>query len=534
MYKTVQHFSYRETGSFTKIILDYIDQAEQLRPFFLHTPDITGFKHAIEQRKLFKTDRKLLRDELNGQYAKSETSTLLKKNIELLALPETFTICTAHQPNIFTGHLYFIYKIIHVIKLADTLTRELPGNNFVPVFYMGTEDADLDELGHVYIDGQKYEWKTSQTGAVGRMKVDDALIRLIDEMSGQLTIYPFGIELIDLLRKCFIKDIPLQQATFSLINNLFGEWGLLVLLPDNGKFKKAMSSIFIDDLEKRMPSEIVRKTAEKLSAHYKVQAHPRDINLFYLKDDIRNRIIQQKDIFKVQDTSITFTQAELMHELNSHPERFSPNVILRGLYQEMILPNLAFVGGGGELAYWLELKDLFANYNIPFPVLVLRNSFMLIEKKIRSLIKKLNLTTRELFTNQSELIKNLVLQNSSHTLTLQDQKQKATELYQSANYAVKEIDSTLQQHVEALQAKTLKNIDTLEKKMIKAEIKKFEAQQRQIQKMKEYLFPMGELQERVENFMPYYAKWGREFLKTIWDQSLVLEQQFTVLEEGDE
>jgi bacillithiol biosynthesis cysteine-adding enzyme BshC len=529
MFNTAQHFSYRETGSFSKIITDYLGHSKQLRPFFLHTPDITGFKNAVAERKNYPTDRKLLCDVLNDQYVDPGTSSSVRKNIDLLRLPDTFTICTAHQPNIFTGHLYFIYKIIHTIKLADTLSRELPGSNFVPVFYMGSEDADLEELGHVYINGQKYEWKTNQGGAVGRMKVDDDLIRLIDEMSGQLTIAPFGAELIELLKKYYVKNIPLQDATFKLVNDLFGESGLVVLLPDDGRLKKAMSAIFTDDLLQRIPSEIVNNTAAKLSEHYKVQAQPRDINLFYLNDGIRNRIVQQKDIFKVHDTSITFSQEELLGELKNHPERFSPNVILRGLYQEMILPNISFVGGGGELAYWFELKDLFANYKIPFPVLVLRNSFLLIDKKNWLAIENLHLETGEVFKKEADLIKEQVKKNSSHKLSLQDQKQKATEMYESAKYLVGEIDNTLQQHVEALEVKTLKTIDTLEKKMLKAEIKKFEAQQRQIHRLKENLFPMGQLQERVENFMPYYAKYGRDFLKLIYDNSLSLEQQFCVL-----
>jgi bacillithiol biosynthesis cysteine-adding enzyme BshC len=534
MYKKAQYISYRETGSFTKIILDYIDQAEKLRPFFLHTPDIEGFKKAIELRKKYPTDRKVLCEELKVLYSTVSTSAPVNRNIELLASSNTFTICTAHQPNIFTGHLYFIYKIIHVIKLADTLSRELPGNNFVPVFYMGTEDADLEELGHVYIDGTKYEWKTTQTGAVGRMQIDGALLSLIEEMAGQLTIYPFGTELIALLKKCFVKDIPLQDATFRLINELFGDSGLVVLLPDNGQYKNAMTPIFTDDLLRRIPSEIVGKTAERLALHYKVQAHPRDINLFYLKDNIRNRIIQQKNIFKVHDTSISFSEQEMLQELENYPERFSPNVILRGLFQEMILPNLAFVGGGGELAYWLELKDLFVHYQIPFPVLVLRNSFMLVNKKIQVLLGNLHMGTRDIFKPESELVKDLVKHNSSHELTLRDQKQKANELYQSAKYAVKEIDQTLEQHVDALQVKTLKTIETLEKKMLKAETRKFEIQQRQIMKVKENLFPGGALQERVENFMPNYAQSGKNFLEMIYNNSLSLEQQFCVLTEADE
>jgi uncharacterized protein YllA (UPF0747 family) len=189
------------------------------------------------------------------------------------------------------------------------------------------------------------------------------------------------------------------------------------------------------------------------------------------------------------------------------------------------------VGGGGELAYWFELKDLFANYAIPFPVLVLRNSFLLVDKKTQVLIENLHLSISDVFKSEAELVKEQVKKNSSHQLSLNDQKQKATELYQSAKYLVTEIDNTLQQHVEALEVKTLKTIDNLEKKMLRAEAKKFEVQQRQVHRLKENLFPMGQLQERVENFMPYYGKYGRDFLKLIYDNSLSLEQQFCILKE---
>ena len=531
MYKIAEHTSYRETGNFSKLILDYLDQAEELRPYFSHTPDMEGFRAAIEERKNFNTDRGALVKVLTQQYAAVDTSDRVKKNIELLASNNTFTICTAHQPNIFTGHLYFIYKIVHVIKLADKLNRELPSNSFVPVFYMGTEDADLEELGHIYIDGKKYEWDTKQTGAVGRMIIDDGLIRIIDDISGQLIIHPFGADLISALKKYFSKGSTLQDATFKLVDHLFKEYGLIVLLPDNDILKRSMISIFRDDILNRIPSEIVDASAEKLSINYKVQANPRDINLFYLKDGIRNRIVLQKNIYRVHETAITFTADELLTELNDHPQRFSPNVILRGLYQETILPNLSFVGGGGELSYWLELKDLFGHYHVPFPVLVLRNSFMLINKKVSHQIKNLDLSINDIFKSESTLLKDLVHQHSSNNLQLNNERQRVAELYNSARSAVKEIDVTLQQHVQALEVRTIRNIDTLEKKMIKAETKKFQVQQGQIHKLKEALFPMGQLQERVENFMPYYARYGNDFIRAIYDNSLGLEQQFTVLEE---
>ncbi len=533
MYSNTQQLPYRQTGSFSKIILDYIDRAEQLDPFYLHTPDVDGIKEAISVRKKFTTDRKALTEILTLQYSAIDALPQVKKNIELLLSAQTFTLCTAHQPNIFTGHLYFIYKILHTIKLAAYLNTSLPENNFVPVFYMGSEDADLEELGHIYINGQKYEWETKQTGAVGKMKVDEHLIKLIEQVSGQLTIFPFGEELMLLIRNCYTKEVSIQNATFKLVNILFEEYGLIVLLPDNAELKRSMSSIFEDDIFNNTPSEIVSKTSEELGKQYKVQAHPREINLFYLIDGIRNRVVEKQNIFYVEDANIRFTEQEIKTELQNHPERFSPNVILRGLYQETILPNLAFVGGGGELAYWLELKDLFQHYNIPYPLLIVRNSFMLIDKKAKALYEKLQLGTIDLFKTENTLINELVVKETRNQLYLSLEKQQLSDVYDEIKKTVQQIDITLAPHSGALKIKAINNLNALEKKMLKAEKRKFEAQQRQIKKMKSLLFPSGELQERVENFMPYYAKFGKDFIKLLYDNSLTFQQRFCILSETE-
>ncbi|MEO5591444.1 MAG: bacillithiol biosynthesis cysteine-adding enzyme BshC, partial [Chitinophagaceae bacterium] len=378
---TSSRLQYSDTGYFSKIITDYLQAKKDIFPFYKHATDLKGIKDAIEERKKFSNHRNTLVTELEKQYAGLPSSDAVKQSIRLLGDENTFTITTAHQPVIFTGTLYFIYKILHVIKLAASFKEQLPQYNFVPVFYMGSEDADLEELNHAVVDGKKYTWETKQKGAVGRMKVDDNLISLIDQISGRISVEKYGKEIIDVLKDCFKKNATIEQATFLLVHHLFKNHGLVVLLPDNAALKKTMHTIFEDDLFNNKPSEIVSITSEKLSEKYKVQAHPREINVFYMKDGIRNRMVQIKDKFVVHDTDIVFTKEELINELSQFPERFSPNVILRGLYQEIILPNIAFIGGGGELAYWLELKDLFLHYKAPFPVLILRNSFLLIEEK---------------------------------------------------------------------------------------------------------------------------------------------------------
>ncbi len=529
---SASQISYKATGCFSKIVTDYISKNNSLTGFYKHTADLQGIKNAIEERTAFATNRKLLVDQLQLQYASQPVAQKVKSNIDLLLHNNTFTICTAHQPNIFTGHLYFLYKIIHAIKLASILTKELPGNNFVPVFYMGSEDADLEELGHIFIHGKKYDWSTNQTGAVGRMKVDDNLINILKNAEGQIAVEPFGMEVIDLLQKFYTKGTSIQDAAFGLINVLFGDEGLIVLLPDNAAFKKTMTNIFEDDIFNNTSSEIVNKTTEKLSEHYKIQAHPREINLFYLKDEIRNRIEFKNARYKVVNTDIEFNADELKQELAQHPERFSPNVILRALYQETILPNVAFIGGGGELAYWLELKDLFSYNKIPFPVLVLRNSFLVADKKSGDLMSKFSLSVKDLFKLPDEIIKQIVKLQSTKLLNLDKEKKEIATAYLKIKTITASIDTSLIKHTEALQAYALKKLEQLEKKMLKAEKRKFEAEERQIRKLKQTLFPNESLQERVENFIPFYAKHGKDFFKIIMDNSLSLEQEFTIVSEA--
>ncbi|HEX3167919.1 MAG TPA: bacillithiol biosynthesis cysteine-adding enzyme BshC [Chitinophagaceae bacterium] len=527
---------YRQTGSFSKTVVDYIDQHASLRDFFNYPPTIQGIKKAIDDRKQFNYDRNVLVRELKKQYAAVAISEKTNNNIEALASENTFTFTTAHQNNIFTGPLYFIYKILHTIKLAEYCNTNLPGHNFVPVFYIGSEDADLDELNHVYVGGEKLTWNTKQTGAVGRMKVDKELIKLIGLMEGQLSVLPFGKEIVGLMKNCYKEGDTIQSSTFKIVNELFGEYGLVVLLPDNAELKKQMISIFKDDLLNQTASGIVEKTAERLSnAGYKVQANPREINLFYLKNDSRERIGKKNGPigeYSILNSQLSFTEEDIIKELDEHPERFSPNVILRGLYQETILPNLAFIGGGGETAYWLQLKDLFKYYKVPFPMLVLRNSFLIIEKKWQERIAKLGFTIEDLFLSQEELLNRVVMNESKNEVKLNGSLPELEQMYENFKKQASAVDSSLEKHVEALKLRTVHRLQELEKKMLRAEKRKFADQQRQINTIKEHLFPGNGLQERYDNFSYYYAKWGKAFIEKLFEQSLVLEEEFVVLTEN--
>ncbi|MGI8951546.1 MAG: bacillithiol biosynthesis cysteine-adding enzyme BshC [Chitinophagaceae bacterium] len=520
---------FQQTGYFTKIVIDYLNDAEQLKRFYQHSVSINGIKEAINARKNFNQQREILVSELKNQYQNLSVYSQLQKNFELLLKQNTFTVTTAHQPNIFTGPLYFIYKILHVIKLANYLSKQLPDYNFVPVFYMGSEDADLDELGNITINQQKYQWNTKQTGAVGRMKVDKAFSELVNAMQGQLGVEIFGDEIISLFKKCYREGVTIQQATLELVNELFGEFGLIILIPDNANLKRIFNSVVEKELTELFSHKAVEQTLNELKKHYKVQAAGREINLFYLIDDKRERVEIQNSKFKIQNLNLEFSLEEILTAVESHPERFSTNVILRGVFQETILPNIAFIGGGGELAYWLELKKVFETVNVPYPVLILRNSFLLIENKWQQKIKKLNLKAKDFFQSEKTLINYVVENKTEHQIVLNGEVKKTNELYDEIMQIASVVDVSLRDHVAALKVNAIKRLQQLEKKMQKAEKRNFDTEIKQIQKIKSALFPNNSLQERVENIAGFYAKYGKEFINVLLENSLALEQQFVIL-----
>jgi len=536
MDRTFHYLAYQRTGYFTKIATDYLQQHEQLQPFYNYPVSVEGIKRSIIARKQFDTNRSLLVDELRKQYSTISLSAKQEANLQALLSENTFTITTAHQPNIFTGPLYFIYKIIHVIKLADELNLQLPENKFVPVYYMGSEDADLDELGFINLGGQKINWNTKQTGAVGRMKVDKDFIRMIGLIHGQIGIHSYGKELTDLFKQVYTEGKTIQQATLELVNQLFADFGLLILIPDNAELKRSFQSVIEKELTEQFSHKAVEETIADLSKHYKVQTGGRELNLFYLIDDKRerievtsNKLQETSNKFQVTSLNLIWSKDEIFLELKEHPERFSANVILRGVFQETVLPNIAFVGGGGELAYWLELKKVFEQVQVPYPMLILRNSFLWMNKAQQERLHKLGFTIEDSFKKQDALLNELVRKESSKQLDISKEIENINAIYQQLQVAAGTIDTTLSDHTKALQAKALKQLVALEKKLLRAEKRNFETQQRQIEKLKHELFPADSLQERQENFSLLYAQFGEEWIQSIYDASKGLAQEFGVI-----
>lgn len=518
---TKSNIALSETGQFSKLIIDYINKNTALQPFYKYQPTLEAFQHAILERSKETLNRQVLVEVLKEQYKRAEINGV-EKTVDQLLDKNTYTVCTGHQLCLFTGPLYFIYKLVSTINLAETLKKKYPSSNFVPVYWMATEDHDFEEVCSVNLFGKTIKWNNaSASGAVGRLKTA-SLSELIAELQPILGDSENAKELTHLFTQAYLNHTTIADATRWLVHQLFSSYGLVIIDGDDIRLKATFSSVLEDDLLNNTNYKFVNETIAQLEKQQiKAQVNPRPINIFYMKDNVRERIEFGSDQkFKVLNTTYTFTKEELLTELKNHPERFSPNVVLRPLYQQKILPNLAYVGGPGELAYWLEYKAMFDHHQIQFPVLMPRNFALLLDDKTEQQFSKAGFQFNDLFKDTEVLIKELVAKNTTAQLSLSDQQNKLATVFSEISTQATAVDATLKAAVEAEFQKASNAIKNIESKIMRSEKQKQETGINQIRKIKEKFFPQDVLQERYDNFIPYYLKYGSEWianLKAVFD-----------------
>ena len=529
MSQSSMHIPFSSTHVFSTLINDYLEGKGKAMDFVHYAPNVEGYRAAIKGRKKHPINRNLLFDVLTKQYSNLPQEKAVNDKLALLKKDTTFVVTTAHQPNLFTGPLYFFYKIIHAIQLATSLKATFPDYDFVPVYYMGSEDADLDEVGAFNLDQKKCQWVTKQTGAIGRMQVDDALLGLLKQLESYWSILPQGQKALEILKEAYQKGKTISEATLSFVHAFFGSKGLLVLQPDDTALKAALIPVMEKELLTQFSHQAIQPAIAALSKDYHVQSEGRTINLFYLKDSIRGRIEKQGEQFIVVDSDIQFTEKEIIAELHQYPERFSPNVILRGVYQETILPGVIFIGGGGELAYWMELKNVFQEVDVHYPLLQLRNSFLLMRQKQAEQWAAMQFDEQDLFKPILELEIAYVKKHASQALDLQDQMKNLTTLYTTIKNEVEKVDATLGTHAENLAQQAKAKLASLEKKMVRAERRKQAVAIQRIHRIKKELFPQDNLQEREEHFSKWVGHYDLTWIETIMENSTGLESRFSII-----
>jgi bacillithiol biosynthesis cysteine-adding enzyme BshC len=524
--------SFRSTGYFGDLISDYIEQNKNLKPFYNRFPSIESFKDQITEKQKGYDDnnRTVLVEVLREQYQTLSPSDETKSHIESLLKSSAFTVTTGHQLNLFTGPLYFLYKIVSTLNLAKSLRESHPDFNFVPVYWMATEDHDFEEINYFNFQQKKLEWKTNAEGAVGHLSTEglDQLSKTIETEFGKSDNSEF---LKGLFKRAYLEHETLAKATQFLANELFGDYGLVILDADDTRLKSKFSKEIKNDLVYHTAFRQIEKQSDKLSKlGYSLQVNPREINLFYLYEKTRSRIVQKGENYHVLDTDLKFTKTEVLELVDQHPERFSPNVALRPLYQEVILPNLAYIGGGGELAYWLELKSYFEAEQVTFPSLVLRNSVLLYSDKISGKLSKLNAKIQDLFLSPENLEAQHTKKLSKIHIDFGKQKQALEKQFEDLYELATNTDKSFYGAVAAQEKKQKNGLDHLEKRLLKAQKRKLKSENEVVLNIQKMLFPKRSLQERSLNFSEIYIDYGARLIPKLIEELDPFQTEFLCLE----
>lgn len=427
-------------------------------------------------------------------------------NIEAITQDNTYTVTTGQQLHLFLGPAFMVYKLISTIKAAEHYKTLFPDKNFIPVFWLASEDHDFDEIKNTPLFGANYPWITDQKGACGRYHLKD-IDSVFEPLKAKLINDSKAQELLNSLEEIYKSSNNLSDATIRLTHQLLAEHGLLCLDADHPVLKAHFESIIKEELINNKSEKAFNQFSDKMTdSQLSLQLKSRPINLFYLKDGLRARIERKNESFVIVDTSIEFTEKEILEELNKHPENFSPNAVLRPLYQETILPNIAYIGGNAEMNYWLQLKEIFELYQTIAPFLVLRQSAWMIGKKQSEWLESKNIDFYQLLNLKNEKDRLSAISQVSSNNKLEEQLDNFNQLR-----------ANIQQYADSNKLPNIKSIiesgkvyEKAIKDLIKSELNlNIEKNDRDLKKLEQLQndgFSLNNIQERTNYVLSFWIK----------------------------
>jgi bacillithiol biosynthesis cysteine-adding enzyme BshC len=509
--KLIESLGYHK-GVYSLLMQQLLQNDPSLKPYhegLVSTPAAT--QAASKRAASFdQSKRNTLVEVLHKQYEHLDPGAKTRAQIDALSAPNAVSITTGHQLNVFTGPLYFWYKILDVINMAACIHDADDKHQYVPIFWMASEDHDFEEINHFFLGEQKVRWEAATTGAVGRIPTT-GLKAVLETLTPYYTGTNQGKELLALFAECYLQEDTLANATRRLVHQLFGAHGIVVIDGDDAALKSLFTPVLQAEVSKQITQKAVHKTNSSLYKavkNFKPQVNPRPINVFYLFDNKRLRITKDENGFGTTENPAKWTLQSLCEEIQKHPERFSPNALMRPLYQESVLPNIAYVGGGGELAYWLQLKNTFEAFDIPYPLLHHRTTALLMSEKQVKKCNRLQLPTTDLFLPTAAFINKRVRQISDIDIDFSSQRKLLKDNFNTFHRLASLTDKSFLGAVEAQEKKQLKGLDKLENRLLKAQRKKLQDEVVRATDIRNALFPNNRLQERTAHFSDFVLDAG--------------------------
>lgn len=525
--KTINKIAFSDINSIPALVKDFLNR--EIPGFEDQVFSVENIRKQIQhkQESFGDDQRNVLAEVIKGQLADFRLSEKQIQNIDFLKEKNTFTITTGHQLNLFSGPAFFVYKILQTIKTCVYLKTYLADYNFVPVYWMASEDHDFAEINHFKTENNFYEINEASGGVVGKINIHDTFF--ISEFEKEFKDSVFGTELILMLKEAYKAGNTLTKTIQTLVQRLFSDFGLLILDGDSKRLKNQIKDVFKDELLHFSLQKHAQQKVDFLSEKYgKVQVNPREINLFYLSET-RDRIDYFANDYVIVDKNIKFSKEEILNELESFPEKFSPNALMRPVFQETVLPNLAYIGGNAEIMYWLELKDYFEELKLPFPILIPRNSMLFLTEKTVGKMDKLEVKINDFFENFTAITNAKILENSEIPLQLDNAEQILKNQFLKLKSEAENTDVTFGNLVKAEETRQLKSFSRMRKRLLRAE----KTKQRELLERLEKLFlevhPSKNWQERVYNFSVFFADFGYDWIKFCMEEMVVEDSKLIIV-----
>lgn len=539
------YINFSDIPGHQNLFLDYLHEFNNVEKFYK-----CNFREQNKYEELFKRlvefdrpHRLELSEAIKEQYSEIKTSKQTLTNIESLKSPNTIAVITGQQLGLFGGPLYTIYKSFTAIKLANYLKEKFEGYHFVPIFWLEGDDHDFEEVRSInlvnnfnqifnvkYEDGELEE---INRGNIGNLKFNEGINRLFPLLASELRDTEYKNDLIELLKSFYQPGKSFLESFKELMIKIFDEYGLIVFNPMTPRIKKLLTNIFLKEITsyKDHTGILVERSAE-LEELYHAQVKVKAINLFYLDDNERLLIEPVENEYRLKGKRKRFTLEELTSLINTTPEKFSPNVLLRPICQDYLFPTGFYVGGPSEISYFAQVTPLYKIYGLIEPVIYPRSSATILEKGVQAILDKYKLKFSDIFLTEDQLFTKVIMSDSGSDLNtvFNEALLKIKESLEPINEKLISIDKTLSDITIKSREKIEQTIEFMKSKAIEAEKRKHEATTRQLGKVRNVLYPNNELQERELNFIYFANKYGMDIFKWIYSELAINKFEHQILE----
>lgn len=479
---------------------------------FSHDSALEKIRSRCEDFSLL--ERNILVKELLSQNKNLDNNSETINNIKLLKKKNSVSITTGHQLNLFGSPMYFLYKILDVLETSKSLSKKYKKYNFVPIFWMASEDHDFNEVNNFKFNDNNMVWrkntKQSPVGTISNLGLE----KIYNDLKILYKTNFLYQDLIELFGYCYLKDISYAESTRLFIHSLFGKYGIVTIDANKKTLKKFFKPTFKNEIKNKIIYECVSSTNNKLKKilnGFKAQANPRVINLFYINNNKRSRIVLDGNIYRTTDNEKKWNKSEIIDEIESSVEKFSPNVLLRPLFQERILPNIVTIGGTSEISYWLQLKSSFDKHKIFFPLLKIRKSLVLLSKKDVIKCKNLDIDFQDFFVDKSSFVNKIVKKYSKINIDFSNQKNNFIKEFIFFREIAKKTDKSFLGAVNAEEKKHIRAIENLENRLLKAQKINLKNEIKRALVLRDKILPNEILQEREAHFSNFIDSKGLNF-----------------------